>query len=138
MYDFIEKEVHKYKTSPILNFPTELKNIFDRVSLPIALQVGEKEISGKEEVVAEINYQIPDSEKKAIIYEMYNYNKNEEHFNYQLYRNIFYENDGKGGVEPMSSPIECNSSTITDKVRKAYCHMKFEQLNRFISQKDIE
>lgn len=138
MYDFIEKEIHKYKTSPILNFPTALKNIFDRVSLSIALQVGGKEIPGKEEVGAEINYQISDSEKKAIIYEMYNYNKNEEHFNYQLYRNIFYENDGKGGVEPMSSPIECNSSTITDKVRKAYCHMKFEQLNRFISQKYIE
>lgn len=138
IYDFIEKEVQNCKINPILHFPTELKNMFDRISLPIALQVGGKEISGSEKIMSEISYQIPDSQKKSIISEIHDYNKDKELFNFQLYRKVFYENDGNGSVELLSSPIECNSSTITDEVRRAYCHMKFEQLNQFINMKEIE
>ena len=138
IYDFIEKEIKNYKISSILEFKTELKKMFDRISLPMALQVGGKDIPNTEEIIASINYEIPDSQKRSVISEYHDYVKDENNFNHQLFRNIFYENDGDGDVEVMSSPIECNSPTIPDEYRREYCHMKFNQLNNFIINKEKE
>lgn len=136
LYDFIEKEVKNYRISSVLNFQEELKKMFNKISLSIALQIGGKEIPNTEEIISIINYDIPDSQKRSVIFEYHDYVEDENNFNYQPFRKIFYENDGDGGVEGMSSPIECNSPSITDHVRREYCHMKFNQLNNFIIDKD--
>ncbi|GAB1358985.1 HNH endonuclease [Porphyromonadaceae bacterium] len=138
LYDFIEKEIKNYEVSSTLNFQNELRKIFDNISLPIALQVGGIEIPDTEEIISSINYEIPDSQKRSVIFEYHNYIEDEDNFNHQLFRRIFYENDGNGGVEIMSSPVECNSPTITNECRREYCHMKFNQLNSFITSKEKE
>ncbi|MPM28260.1 hypothetical protein SDC9_74780 [bioreactor metagenome] len=138
LYDFIEKEIKNYQVTPSLNFQDELKRMFNKISLPMALQVGGKDIPNTEEIISSINYKIPDSQKRSVIFEYYDYVEDENNFNYQLFRKIFYENDGDGGVEVMSSPVECNSPTIIDEYRKQYCHMKFNQLNNFIINKEKE
>jgi hypothetical protein len=37
----------------------------------------------------------------------------------------------------MSSPIECNSPTITAAYKREYCHLKFNQLTNFINNKEL-
>lgn len=138
LYDFVEKEISNYRVSSTLNFQAELHKMFEKISLPIALQVGGKDIPQAENIISSINYTIPNSQKQSVIFEYHNYIKDKNNFDHRLFRNIFYENDGNGGVEVMSSPIECNSTTITNKYRREYCHMKFNQLNNFIISKEKE
>ncbi len=138
LYDFIEKEIKNYQIRSTLNFQEELKKMFSKISLPMVLQLGGKDIPSIEHIISSINYKIPNSQKKSMIFEYHAYVENEADFNYQLFRKIFYENDGDGGLELMSTPIECNSPTITDEYRKEYCHMKFNQLNTFIINKENE
>ena len=108
----------------------------DRISMPMALLVGGEDIPNTEVIKSSINYTKPDSQKRNGIIEERDYVKDEKNVNYKLFRNIFYENDGEGGVEVMSSPIECNCPAIKNEHRKAYCHMKFNQLNNFIIDKE--
>lgn len=137
-YDFIEKEIANYRVSSTLSLQEELRKIFDRISLPMALQVAGADIPQTEAITSSINFEISDSQKQSVIFEFHDYVEDEDNFNYQLFRKIFYENDGNNGVEVMSSPIECNSPTITDIIRREYCHMKFNQLNNFIINKTEE
>lgn len=67
LYDFIEKEVKNYRVSSVLNFQEELKKMFNKISLSIALQIGGKEIPNTEEIISSINYDIPDSQKQSVI-----------------------------------------------------------------------
>lgn len=128
LYDFVERKLANLTISPVLNLDEELSHSFSKISTAYILAQAPKANS--------IITDLPEGQKLAFLSEMRNYFGDADLFNVEPFRRIFLEDDGEGNIEAMSTPWECMHSTTTDEVRKAYGHMKFNQISKFIDEKN--
>ena len=131
--DYIEKQIKDFRATPKLTLEEELELMYGKLQYSIALGLTDKSIDRKnfDEFTLKINSQMANMSRIELISEMYHFfHKNgEDKFNDEMFRKFFFDKEGK---ITLSTPIECFDSTISNWDRRAYCHLKFNQLNDFV------
>lgn len=131
--DFLDKEIKKVTFNPRLELKSELHNIFSKLNYNFMLsQIKQKIVIN--EIIKNFEH-LNEQQIPAFIQEMLNYSLDSNEFNFKFFRRAFFEDDAHGDLEILSCPIECTHVTTTDLIRKAYGHIKFEQINKFINDK---
>jgi hypothetical protein len=121
--DFVEREVKKYNFNPRLDLKTELKEILSKIMTGYLMRKTENN---------PIEIELSEQQVPSFLFEIKNYFREEDEFNEKFFRRAFFEDDENGDVVMMSSPKECISPSIKHSFRQAYCHLKFDQMSKFI------
>ncbi|KIO76792.1 hypothetical protein TH53_12785 [Pedobacter lusitanus] len=124
--NFLQDAVDKYTFIPALSLKEQVDRIMDIVMQ--SYTAAQTEI---------INTPLVDSLKKLkktdpiiLLQELSAYFEDPEAF--QTFRTSFFEDDGSGIGEIMSTPIASSDSFMTKAVMRAYCTMKFNQMSEFV------
>jgi len=121
--DFVESEVKKYNFNPKLDLKTELEKMLSKITTAYSMRK-----TGNSPIEVELSEQ----QVLSFLYEMKNYFRDEDDFNEKIFRRAFFKDDGAGNVEIMSCPIECISPATEHSFQRAYCHLKFNQMSKFV------
>jgi hypothetical protein len=136
LYEFVQAKLNSLTFSPILNLVEDLASSFSKLNT--AFLFAKSSNSGTYTPSDSIVTDIHEGQKLAFFAEMRNYFNEDESFSLEPFRRIFLEDDEEGKLEAMSTPWECTHTTITEKERTAYGHLKFNQISRFIDENEAK
>jgi hypothetical protein len=128
IYDFLQAEVDKYGFKPSLSL---IRQVYDWLeTLQHSYNVSQAEGLIHTPVIENLRT-MNKSMRLSFLMELRHYFSG-EYKDISAYRKNFWEDDGYGGVEVLSTPQECLHETMTHEMRREYCTLKFEQLSDWI------
>lgn len=122
----LRKAKEKWKPTYDLPFSKVLETVVDRVSVSITLSLEDNDaVRGLvPEAIIPNDRMLPSAflEIKELAEQ-----------SFHLFRKLFFEDDGTGRPELMSTPLECRNELQKDqKAMQVYGHLKFQHLTNFI------
>jgi hypothetical protein len=130
MYQYIENQLKKRQFNPVQDIARYLRSVADVFSHNFLLAQDDK--LPLRTPLIEFFRDMHQDQKKAFYVECQQILEG-LFIKEGIYRNTFLEDDGKGELEVMSSPWECMpSEEKADDFRKAYGHLKFQQMQKFM------
>lgn len=131
--DYIEKQIKDFRTTPKLTLENELEMMYGKLQYSIVLGLTDEKIDRKnfDNFTKKVNSQMVKLPRIELITEMYHFfhKDGKDKFNNEMFRKYFFDTDGKA---TLSTPLECLNPSISNWDKRAYCHLKFNQLNDFV------